>query len=160
MLVSVFLWNLVGQVLIFFIFFRKTDSRSDVPDVDVTNDKITASTSTSTLHSTEGSETDVTPLEEWDSDSTFDYDDGDVPLAGYSKFILATYETKKLPFRITQIGDRIMLGYFYEKRDSFWSQEADEIRIKKKDWVRNLVVSEVVTKGSKRRPVQMYKFEM
>ena len=124
------------------------------PPGAVTNDAVTSGAN---ITETDGSD-DEGPLEEWDSESSFDFDPDDVPLGGYSKFILAKYEGAKLPFKVKQVGNRILFGCFYQKNKDFWVEEEESMLIKRKQFVRNLKVKETVVKGTKRRPVEMLTF--
>ena len=167
-----------------FLCFRKTTDgvTSDgvavpvpVPGPDVTNaddairDTDIAAQETIRTDTTapgEGEEvTEVTEgsgdeLKEWDSDSSFEFDNDDLPLTGMTEFVLAKYEGDSFPFQITESSDRVMYGFFFQPVTDGWVREDAQMLVKKKNWVKNIKIKDKVSRGTKRRMYYVYHFEL
>ena len=136
---------------------KKQDAESNQEHHENTTAQASSSDST-TLNNPQSS----SDYEEWLSDSTFDYDEDDMPLE-MPKYIAVAYEGNIWPFEVKKVRGRIMKGTFFTFshiiRDMHLYIREETIWVKVKTYVKGLEPPLIRYEGSSRRQKVFYAFE-
>jgi hypothetical protein len=99
-------------------------------------------------------------LEEWDSDSDFDFDEEDWPCRT-PKFARTMYNGEVFPFCIEQEGKRVIYGQYFvhDKTKDGYLLEKQKLLVKKKDVRGFLVLENVTIVGSASRKTEVFTFK-
>ena len=102
--------------------------------------------------------------EEWESDSSFDFDEESKPVIGLPHFCLAYYKDPegkktKFPFEICHIQGRLLYGFYLQETDRGEHIHEDEaLWIKRKHFCYRIVVEHIIKRGTAGRGCKYYKF--
>ena len=93
------------------------DDMNEEPPKDSTHHKPSEETDVDDVH-------EADHLSEWDSDSTFDFNEEEWPIHT-PKFVKMSYNCEEFPYKIVSEGQRILFGYFFvkEKQNRWFVRE-------------------------------------
>ena len=141
----------------------ETDHKPATPEEDPTptDAETDGQSSLDVTHENDDTEPTSKALEEWDSDSSFEFDIDDWPVKT-PKFVWTMYQREIFPFEIIEEGQRILYGYYYTLFDvepGKFTHESELILIKKKDVKGPLKLKHTEKRGSRRYPLWFCEFE-